>query len=237
MYLPQMYQDNEETDKASASGFVGEDEDMPLSSPLAGKISSKVKKGSTLSKGGRQKPTPKGPPSEVNDAIMQNLPEGEDEEDDEEVWNSMLDLEVEEVEEDEEEAEEEEYVDDDDDDDDDYEDEWRPAKTASSKSYRSSTGKAKAPAAGKNAPVQDSKKSKQARVSKLERDLEDLSIKDNAPEDPDDSVVVVTKKTKRTKKIVIDSDSEDEQKVKGEDDVPSPVPVVKKKRWDFANVT
>lgn len=202
-YLSQMNQDDE-------------DEDMPLSSPLAGKFLSKAEQGPT-----HQKSAPKGP----GDAVMEDLTEEDEDEEDEETENHLLNLEAERADDD------DEYIDDDDDDD--YEEEWRPPKNASSKSSRSSTRKGKAPVTGKKTLAQDPKKSKQVRVPKLERDLEELSINDNAPEDPDDAVIVVPKKSKKTKKIVIDSDSEEERYIGNteEDNVASPVPVVKKKRW------
>ncbi|KXN83629.1 Kinesin-like protein KIF20B [Leucoagaricus sp. SymC.cos] len=87
--------------------------------------------------------------------------------------------------------------------------------------------------AGKQAPAQDLKKSKQPRVSKLERDMKELSIKDKGKisVDLDDSVEVIPAKLKKMKKIVIDSDSEEERKVsKDDEDELSSVPVVKKKR-------
>jgi hypothetical protein len=145
------------------------------------------------------------------DTVMEGLT-GQEDGEDERSGTSSHSIETEG---DEEEDEDEEYVDKDDDNDD-YEEEWRPSKTASSKSSRSSR---RNPSPTTGVPARDPKW-EQPRVSKVKRNSEESSIQDNVPEDPDDSIMILP--TKSTKKTVVNPDS------KG-DDVPS-IPVVKKKR-------
>ncbi|KAF9452579.1 kinesin-domain-containing protein [Macrolepiota fuliginosa MF-IS2] len=223
--------DEEGSEEAEDSQIFDDDEEMPPSSPLAEKSAPKRKAVATTSSSAPRKRISKQPPQE-QDTIMSDLSETENEEEDEQAENSLLDLEAEEAdegEEEEEEEEEEDYVDDDDedDDDDDYEEEWKPPKNSSSRSARSSNDKTSATKKKPTRPVQSSSKPKQPRVPKLEREMEELSIKDQVTEDPDESVVILPRKAK-VKKIIIDSDSEVDD-AEEEDEVPS-IPVVKKKR-------
>lgn len=127
-------------------------------------------------------------------------------------------------------TDEEDYVDDGDGDDDEYDEDWKPQRNSSSRagtSKRSTSGNKKESISAKSP-----KNSKKSRVPKLERDMEELSLKDDTGEDTVESAIILPKKSTRIKKIIIDSDSEEEQNCAGgeeKDEVP-PIPLVKKKR-------
>lgn len=118
--------------------------------------------------------------------------------------NRPFDLEAEIAEDNE---DDDEYVDDEEE-----EEEWQLPTNSS----RTTVMRAKDSSAGK----QVQRTSKQSRVSKLEQDLKQLSIRDK--------ILDGTGKSKKTKKI-ISSDSEREQYNK-DDDTEDEMPVVKKKR-------
>lgn len=202
-----------------------EDEEMSLASPLSGRPFIKH----SSSRGGNKYPGVVDD-SEQDDASMSDLTETETEKEAEHPEGITEDEEDESENEDE---DEDNYLDDDADDDyedDDYED--RLTKQSSSKS---TTRKSSSSTASNkvSASSQSSRRSTQSRISNIEQNLEDLSIKEKIEQDQDDdSVIIVPKKSKQAKKIVVVSDDEaTENHVDDDQDELPSIPVVKKKRW------
>ncbi|EKM83490.1 hypothetical protein AGABI1DRAFT_50654 [Agaricus bisporus var. burnettii JB137-S8] len=201
-----------------------EDEEMSLASPLSGRPFIKH----SSSRGGNRYPGVVDD-SEQDDASMSDLTETETEKEAEHPEGITEDEEDESENEDE---DEDNYLDDDADDDyedDDYED--RLTKKSSSKS---TTRKSSSSTASNkvSASSQSSRRSTQSRISNIEQNLEDLSIKEKIEQDQDDdSVIIVPKKSKQAKKIVVVSDDEaTENHVDDDQDELPSIPVVKKKR-------
>lgn len=223
-----MNHDEQESDGTEENlQYFDDDEEISPESPLARKSAVKEKGAPPAVRNvPRKRTSDVAFSSEQEDMIMDNLADTRNPVKGRKK-HSLPDQEAETDETDEE--EEEEYADDGGDDDD-YAEDWNPPRNSSSRvgnSKRSTGGNKKEPI-----PTKNSKNSKKSRVPKLERDMEELSLKDDTGEDADESAIILPKKSARTKKIIIDSDSEEEQKGTGgeeKDEVPS-IPLVKKKR-------
>lgn len=216
---------DEQESEGTEESFQYSDEDQEISpeSPLARKSAVKERGAPPVANNVPQKRTSDAAfSSEQEDAVMSDLADTRNP-DKERKRHSLPDQEGEVNGTD----EEEDYVDDGDSDDD---EDWKPQRNSSSRAgnnKRSTSGNKKESISAKS-----SKNPKKSRVPKLERDMEELSLKDDTGEDTTESAIILPKKSTRIKKIIIDSDSEEEQNCAGgeeKDEVPS-IPLVKKKR-------